>query len=133
MSEPVLDASAFLAYLQAEPGAEVVQKALARGCCMSAVNWAEVLSKVAELGKPGHDLEAHLERRQLLGTALRILPFAREDASVVGDLRLQTRHLGLSLGDRACLALGQRLGALVLTADRTWARLDGQVAVQVIR
>lgn len=132
-SEAVLDASAFLAYLQAETGADAVQEALSRGCTMSAVNWAEVLSKVADLGKPGHELVAELQDRRLLGTSLRIIPFDEHDAPVVGDLRPQTRHLGLSLGDRACLALGQRLGSPILTTDRSWEKLDSELEIRLIR
>lgn len=135
MTEPesVLDASAFLAYLQDEPGAETVRDALAGGCCISAVNWAEVLSKVAELGMPGHDLVRELDARQLLGTALRIVPFTAEDAPGAGDLRPLTRHLGLSLGDRACLALGRSLDAAILTADRQWRELAPDFDVRFIR
>lgn len=129
--EPVLDASAFLAYLQGERGADLVHRALAHGCTMSAVNWAEVLSKVAELGKPAHELVATLERRQLLGAALRIIPFDGEDAASVADLRPLTLHLGLSLGDRACLALGKRLGSPILTTDRAWSQIDRSLEVEV--
>ncbi len=129
--EPVLDASAFLAYLQAEDGAALVSNALARGCTMSTVNWAEVLSKVAELGKPPAELVAELESRQLLGTSLRIAPFDNVDALTVGDLRPATRALGLSLGDRACLALGKRLGSPVLTSDRAWGQLDSDIGIEV--
>ena len=129
----VLDASAFLAYLQAEPGSEVVEEALAKGCSMSAVNWAEVLSKVTELGKPSAELVTDLEDRRLLGAALRILPFEERNAPLVGDLRPQTRHLGLSLGDRACLALGRRLDSPILTTDRAWGDLDLDLDIRVIR
>jgi PIN domain nuclease of toxin-antitoxin system len=127
----VLDASAFLAYLQAEPGAETVQEALAQGCCISAVNWAEVISKVAELGKPSHEFVADLKSRRLLGAALRVVPFDEIDAPIVGDMRPQTRHLGLSLGDRACLTLGRRLGSPVLTTDRAWGKLDVDLEVEI--
>ena len=129
----VLDASALLAYLKGEPGAETVRDALADGCTMSAVNWAEVLSKVAELGKPSGELVAELTERQLLGPALQIVPFEQDDAPLVGDLRPRTRHLGLSLGDRACLALGQRLGSAVLTSDREWEKLGEDFEIRVIR
>jgi PIN domain nuclease of toxin-antitoxin system len=129
--EPVLDASAFLAYLQAEDGAALVGAALARGCTMSSVNWAEVLSKVAEFGKPPAELVSDLESRQLLGTSLRIVPFDYMDALIVGDLRPATRALGLSLGDRTCLALGKRLGSPVLTSDHAWGHLDSNIGIEV--
>lgn len=128
--ESVLDASAFLAYLQAESGASLVRQALSRGCAISAVNWAEVLSKVAELGKPADELVAELEKRHLLGTSLRIVPFDGTDAITVGDLRPITQPLGLSLGDRACLALGKRLGSPVLTADRAWSQLGSEFGTE---
>ena len=131
--EPVLDASAFLAYLQGEPGSKTVRDALAEGCCMSAVNWAEVISKVAELGKPSYELIAELTDRHLLGAALRIVPFDDSDAALVGDLRPQTRHLGLSLGDRACLALGSRRDCAVLTADRDWDKARLGLDIRIIR
>ena len=98
---------------------------------MSAVNWAEVLSKVAELGKPADELVAELEKRQLLGTSLRIVPFDGTDAITVGDLRPITRSLGLSLGDRACLALGKRLSSPVMTADRAWSQLGNEIGAEV--
>ena len=133
MNEPgtVLDSSAFLAYLQAEDGAKIVQEALAQGCLMSSVNWAEVLSKVAELGQPSHVFLSELSRRRLLGAALQVLPFAAEDAPLVGDLRPKTRNQGLSLGDRACLGLGHRLHSPILTADRAWAKLDLDFEVEI--
>lgn len=127
----VIDASALLAYFHAEAGAEAVEEALADGCSMSMVNWAEVLSKVAELGKPSRDFLAELADRKLLGTALHLVPFDLADAAVVGDLRPLTRPLGLSLGDRACLALATRLGAPVLTADRAWSELEPELEIPI--
>lgn len=130
--EPVvLDASALLAYLQLEPGADAVRDALAAGCSMSAVNWAEVLSKVAELGKSGSELERELKKRGLLGQCLEIVPFGAEDAPAVGDLRPRTRSLGLSLGDRICLALSLRLGLSVVTADRAWKELGADLGIEI--
>lgn len=133
--ESILDASAFLAFLQGEDGADRVRDALSRRCSMSTVNWAEVLSKIAELGKAPDELVGELETNELLGTALHVVPFEAEDAVVVGDMRPATRHLGLSLGDRACLALGIRSQSPILTADRAWAKLGDKWAVdiQVIR
>lgn len=98
---------------------------------MSAVNWAEVLSKVAEAGKPAHALEAELRERQLLGAALQVVAFEEADAPRVGDLRPTTRAKGLSLGDRACLALAARTGAPVLTTDRIWGDLGSRIDVEV--
>ena len=117
MSEAVLDASAVLALLNAEPGGEQVEMYLARAS-MSAVNAAEVLSKLVDAGL---SLEEAKESLSLLG--IRIEVFESEDAELVASLRPQTRAKGLSLGDRACLALGLRLEAEVATAERSWSGL----------
>ncbi|MDM7324085.1 MAG: hypothetical protein P3W93_003650 [Thermus sp.] len=69
----------------------------------------------------------------LLGQALQVLPFTEEDALLSARLRPLTRSLGLSLGDRACLALASRLRLPVLTADATWAELSVGIEVEVIR
>ena len=149
MSSSVLDASAFLAYLRDEPGALVVENALTQRACISVFNWAEVLSKVADVGAQSlsggslrselckrEDPEAlalHLKNEGLLGNSLEIIPLTEEDALVVAQLRPLTKTSGLSLGERACLALGKRLRLPVFTADRTWASLNLAVQVQLIR
>ncbi|AFY31397.1 PIN domain-containing protein [Calothrix sp. PCC 7507] len=123
----VLDASAVLAYLQDEPGSEVVEVVLAESV-ISSVNWAEVVQKAIAAGVVvdgmGDDLEA-------LG--LETYPFTRDDAEVTGRIWQQTRQYGLSLGDRACLSLGLRLNIPVLTTDRVWRNLDLALDVRVIR
>ena len=124
MSEAVLDASALLAYLNDEPGAEAVEEALSSGARVGAVNWAEVLSKVAEKGGDPGLLEDRLERSGVLGQALRVMPLTREDALIIGELRPLTKEAGLSLADRACLALAIRLSLPALTTDRAWKNLD---------
>ena len=124
MSEAVLDASALLAYLNDEPGAEAVEEALGFGTRVGAVNWAEVLSKVAEKGGDPRLLEDRLERSGVLGQALRVMPLTREDALIIGELRPLTKEAGLSLADRACLALSIRLSLPALTTDRVWKNLD---------
>lgn len=129
----VLDASALLAYLYGEEGAEAVRDSLASGCRMSIVNWSEVLSKVADAGDSPRDLVAQLEESRLLGTSLRLEEFSEADAMLVAELRPKTKHLGLSLGDRACLALGRRLSVAVVTADRDWKTLEGDDEIQLIR
>ena len=133
MSSSVLDASAFLAYLRDEPGALVVENALTQRACISVVNWAEVLSKVADVGEDPEALALHLKNEGLLGNSLEIIPLTEEDALVVAQLRPLTKTSGLSLGDRACLALGKRLRLPIFTADRTWASLNLAVQVQLIR
>jgi PIN domain nuclease of toxin-antitoxin system len=127
MADVILDASAVLARVLGEPGGERVETCLpdARVC---AINYCEVVSKLVELGMP---IESVAEVARDL--ELTVEPFEEADATTAGLLRAATRHLGLSLGDRACLALAQRLQLPVLTADRAWAQLDLGVEVVLIR
>jgi ribonuclease VapC len=130
----VLDASALLAYLHDEPGAAPVEEALAAGAVMGSANWAETLSKLAD--RTGEDVDSILRRLQGQGLTeglLTVLPLTLEDAITIARLRPETRPLGLSLGDRACLALGLRLGLPVLTADRRWHGLSLGIPLRVIR
>lgn len=133
MSSVVLDASALLAFLNEESGAEVVEQALGRGAWMSIVNWAEVISKAAEMGAEPARVREELIQMGVLGKALEIVALTDEDALEIARLRPATRTLGLSLGDRACLALGQRLGVPVLTADRLWSQVTLDLEVRLIR
>jgi PIN domain nuclease of toxin-antitoxin system len=127
VSEVVLDASALLALLHREPGHEEVARVIP-DAAISAVNISEVVSKLAESGMPGEKIEEALE-----GLALEICDFGRELAFQAGMLRLTTRSRGLSLGDRACLALGERLNLPVLTTDRAWEDLELDVEVRQVR
>jgi PIN domain nuclease of toxin-antitoxin system len=120
----VLDASALLALLKGEPGAERVAEALERGAYLSAVNLAEVLSKLADWGEDPAEAQARMAQVGLLGAAVEVLPFTGEDALEVARLRALTRAHGLSFGDRACLALARRLGLPALTMEGAWAGLD---------
>jgi len=124
----VLDASAVLAYLRREPGVGDVRRALASGAVISTVNLAEVHGRVATEGR---SVDWTASRLGMVG--LQVEPFVAEDAAVTGSLLIPTRALGLSLADRACLALAIRLERTVLTADRDLARADVGVEVQVIR
>ena len=133
MSEAVLDASALLAYLNEEPGAEAVEQALAEGACIGAANWAEVLSQVIESGVEPEELIRALEARGLLGQTLEVLPWLAEDSLTVAKLYSVTKAAGLSLGDRSCLALGFRLALPVLTTDRAWQKLPVNIEVRVVR
>ena len=116
----VLDASALLAWLQREPGADKVEHALlADRCLLSAVNFSEVIAKLADYGvEAGPQLAASLE-----SIGVEIVPFSQEHGWLAGALRQQTRVAGLSLGDRACIALAQAQQATVLTTDKAWLSL----------
>ena len=127
MADVVLDASALLALLNAEPGSEEVERTIP-GAAISTVNLSEVVAKLVEAGMPEEAV-----RSVLGGIGLEIHPFDVELAFQTGILRPQTRALGLSLGDRACVALGLQLKAPVLTTDRNWKSLDVDVEVQAIR
>lgn len=129
----VLDASALLAFLQDEPGAPRVAEALLRGACMSAVNWAEVLSILARYGAAPEVEADRLLRRHGLAELLEIVPFDARHALDCASLHASTRAAGLSLGDRACLALGRQRRAAVLTADRAWSAVPLKVRVVQIR
>lgn len=129
----VLDSSAFLAWLQQEPGWERTEAALAGVAVMHTVNWAEVLSKLAERGINVRETVGVLLERGVLHKTLKLDSGHEQDALRVAELRPLTRAAGLSLGDRYCLALGERLGATVLTADQPWKRLNVGVTVECIR
>lgn len=129
----VLDASALLAYLQGEPGSDVVQAALTAGAVMNIVNYAEVLSRLGDAGEEPAAAHQHLQEQGLIGGLLEIVPLTEDDAVAIARLRAATRVQGLSLGDRACLATGLRLGRAVLTADRSWAAIDAGILVRLIR
>ena len=123
----VLDSSALLAYLQGEIGEEIVDGVLSESV-ISSVNLAEVVQKLI-----ASEVEVERILNDLLALGLRIEPFTPEDGVMAGRLWLETRQAGLSLGDRACLSLGFRLGCSVLTADRVWASLNLSLDVQIIR
>jgi PIN domain nuclease of toxin-antitoxin system len=129
----VLDASALLAYLNDEPGAQVVEDALVRGSAMSAVNMAEVLSKLTDIGEDPDEVTKELERRGLLGGRLTVFPLTAADAVVIANLHRKTKAHGLSLGDRACLGLALRFRVPAVTADRAWLRLRVAIKVEAIR
>jgi ribonuclease VapC len=123
----VLDASALLAMLQGEPGGEAVQEML-ETAVISSVNWAEVAQKAL-------DWQAEIDglRRELEALGLEIVPFTAVLAETTAELRATTRQAGLSLGDRACLALAALLGLPAVTADRIWSDLRLPIEVRVVR
>lgn len=123
----VLDASALLAYLREEPGAEVVDGLLAEAV-MASVNRAEVVQKALSAGVDVDGMQADL---QALG--MRVEPFLPVDGERAGRLWPLTRQQGLSLPDRACLSLGLRLGLTVVTCDRAWAQQPLNLEIQLLR
>ena len=127
MSETVLDASALLAAIQQEPGGNEVVRVIDRAS-ISAVNLAEVVSKLSDRGVVADEAWS-----DIMETKIKVVPFDADMARRVAALRPLTRSLGLSLGDRACLALGILTRATVLTTDRAWKSLDLGVAVRIIR
>ena len=124
----VLDSSALLALAQAEIGAPIVASAVAEGAAMSTVNLSETYAVLAKAG-------ASLDRAQVLIAALEltIFPFDEDFAMRTAALRVPTMHAGLSLGDRACLALARSLGVRALTGDKQWTNVDVGVELQLIR
>ncbi len=125
--EFVLDASALLAFLQGEPGADLVQLVLDRSA-MSTANWSEVCQRAI-----ARELDLADLRDDVIGLGLELSPMTVDDAEGAAALWPVTRPAGLSLGDRACLALAQRLGVPALTADRAWLDLGLDVQVRAIR
>ena len=118
MKRYALDASALLAYLGQEPGADKVAEVVENGkVFMSSINLAEVLGKVIERGMSEADARAMAQ-----ALPFDIVDFDAEQAHGVAYLRKYTKALGLSLGDRACLTLAQTRQATALTADRIWAQ-----------
>ena len=127
MAEVVLDSSALLACLHREPGADMVAEVLPLSI-ISSVNLAEVISKLIE-GGVGETAVVE----QTTAQAYEVTDFNRSQAVVAGQLRQPTRGLGLSLGDRACLALALVSGLPALTANKAWSHFDGAPEIRFIR
>lgn len=126
MGRAVLDASAILAALFREPGADVVEAHIDQAI-VSAVNLSEVAAKLADRGVSSRDVEA------LLGAlGLPVRAFDASEALAAASLRERTRSHGLSLGDRACLALGRSESLPVITADRAWSDVSAAIGVKVV-
>lgn len=121
----VLDASALLALLHSERGADKVEAALA-GATMCAVNVAEVAERLRR------DYDEQAVRASLELILPMTIPADKDLALAAGLMRSLTVGEGLSLGDRFCLALGARMQVPVLTADRAWARVASAVGVEVV-
>ena len=128
MSKAALDASAILAYLFNERGAERLTPEILADALVSTVNLAEVQTKLVKLGRSAEDawIDAHS-----LGTLA--VPYTSEHARIAGDLITQTEKYGLSLGDRSCLALAIALNAPVYTTEQIWRDLKVGIPIHVIR
>ncbi len=122
-----LDASALLAFLFREQGTDQVATHLSASC-LSAVNLAEVIGRFV---RDGHDPDEVLAR--LSASEIELVPFTSEQAAIAAKLIPKTSRFGLSLGDRACLALALFRSIPALTADRDWKKLKLGVSIAVIR
>jgi PIN domain nuclease of toxin-antitoxin system len=127
MSEVVVDASAILALLNQETGSEEVSRFIGKAA-ISTVNLSEVIAKLADAGIPQEDI------RQIISNLnLEVIDFNEKQALKAGILRPITKSIGLSFGDRACLALGIILNQPVLTTDRLWGSINVGVEVRLLR
>lgn len=127
MTEAVLDASALLAFLLGEPGADKVAGILG-DCCISAVNLSESFGKLVQYGRPLDEIVHQFGRLHVP-----VVPFDAEQAGMAASLVPATREHGLSLGDRACLALAMHRGAPTFTAEREWKKCKLGVEIVTIR
>ena len=121
----VLDASALLAWLQEEPGAEVVRDLLTDGL-VTAANWSEVLQKTDQHGRDMNEVAILL---QALG--LEVIEVTQEDGEEAAQL--WSRALHFSLADRLCLAAAKRLGLPAATAEVEWEIFQDDIDITVIR
>ena len=127
MTSVVLDASALMALLRAEPGAELVAASLADSI-ISTVNYSEVLKKTIERGGAAEPVAAFIR-----SLSVAIIAFDESQAAASAALYPQTKEHGLSFADRACLALGVERRASVLTTERKMGLLRLPITVKVIR
>lgn len=127
MSEVVVDASAVLALLNQETGSEEISQVIGNAA-ISAVNLSEVIAKLAEAGIPEEDI-----RQILFNLNLEVILFNEEQGLKAGMMRPATKSMGLSFGDRACLALGIYFNQPVITTDRLWGSLNLGIEIRVVR
>jgi ribonuclease VapC len=127
MASAVLDASAILAVLNDESGAETVI-AILDDALVSTVNYAEVVAKLVEQGSTSGQVQSALR-----ALALTTVDFDLALGRRTGELRAETKKRGLSLGDRACLSLAEREGLPAMTGDRNWVGAVAKVEVRLFR
>jgi PIN domain nuclease of toxin-antitoxin system len=127
VAEHVLDSSVLLALLNLEPGWQAAER-LMEGAVVSSVNLAEVVSKLVERGTPLDEIELIVDEMPC-----RFADVDTRQGVRMGFLHAETRGRNISLGDRACLTLGERLGLPIVTADRAWAALDLGVEIRLLR
>jgi PIN domain nuclease of toxin-antitoxin system len=126
-SSVVLDSSAILAVFLSEPGCERVLPFL-QGALLSTVNLAEVITRMIDVGAAGGHVWSRVESVQC-----EVCPFTVGQARIAAELRPITSPFGLSLGDRACLALAIDRKATVYTTDKTWKKLSLGIEIEAIR
>jgi ribonuclease VapC len=126
MTDVILDASALLALLKNERGADQVASLIANSS-MSAINYAEVISHFVHLGMPANEVVAMLSPLPIT-----IVDADQSLAQTAGHLRAMTSKAGLSLGDRFCLALALRETAAAITADQSWKDVSKRLNVEII-
>jgi PIN domain nuclease of toxin-antitoxin system len=127
MSTIVFDSSILIAILKQESGFELAEKSL-NEALISTVNLAEVATYLARNSVPADTI-----REALATFPIQVVPFEENHALIAGCLYVSCRHLGLSLGDRACLALAKSKKLPVLTADKAWSNLDIGISIQTLR
>jgi PIN domain nuclease of toxin-antitoxin system len=128
VSEFVLDSSILLAIFNHEPGWEAAEELVTPGCLMSSINLSEVVAKLRERGVSESDVEVELG-----GIDVDVVPFSEAQAMDAGFLRPMTKANGLSLGDRACIALARQVRLPALTTDRRWRGLELGIEIRLVR
>ncbi|MDQ5769992.1 type II toxin-antitoxin system VapC family toxin [Thiothrix subterranea] len=123
----ILDASALLALLQDEPGADKVQAVLHRAI-INTVNWSEVIQKLSVHDPDAADIRAEMEL-----TGLKIMPLSIDQAAISASLWKQAKPFGLSLADRSCIATGIDHKMEIMTTDKIWQEMALPIAIHVIR
>jgi ribonuclease VapC len=124
----VMDSSAILAILRGEPGCDYVQELLqSEECSISSVNMAEVGSKLIDYGLPPEEFPRIARQLQI-----DIIDFNTMQSIQSAQIRKITRSAGLSLGDRACIALAQLMQGCVVTSDRAWLDIAETTQIKVL-